>query len=184
MRCEQGGDEMSGMSTEYATPGVAERLSAVRAPQAQAVQVATPRKIRSEFIIGAAVILVGIALAFLFLGNSQAPGAVVPIPGTETSVLPTESGALISGEAFVAVSVPVGNFPPDIKAGNSVRAVVTPSSDGTGSVKMLRDVLLVQSVDAPSDIGTSYVVTVRAPEDVAVSLAASGPIHLVVIGGK
>lgn len=184
MRCEQGGEEMSGMSAEYATPGVAERLSAVRTPQAPAAQAAAPRKIRSEFIIGAVVILVGIALAFLFLGKSSTPAAIVPIPGTETSVVPSDSGALISGEAFVAISVPVGNFPPDIKAGNSVRAVVTPSSDGTGSVKMLRDILLVQSVDAPSDIGTSHVVTVRAPEDVAVSLAASGPVHLVVIGEK
>jgi hypothetical protein len=49
---------------------------------------------------------------------------------------------------------------------------------------MLRDVLLVQSVATPTDIGTSHVVTVRAPEAVAVSLAASGPIHLVVIGGQ
>jgi hypothetical protein len=109
---------------------------------------------------------------------------VTQIPGTETSAPPSEAGALISGEAFVAISVPVGNFPPDIKAGNSVRAVVTPSSDGTGAVKMLRDVLLVQSVTTPTDIGTSHVVTVRAPEAVAVSLAASGPIHLVVIGGQ
>jgi hypothetical protein len=175
---------MSGMSAEYATPGVAERLSAMRTPPAQPTPAVTPRKIRSEFIIGAVVILVGIALAFVFFGRSSIPVTVAQIPGTETSAPPSESGALISGEAFVAISVPVGNFPPDIKAGNSVRAVVTPSSDGTGAVKMLRDVLLVQSVATPTDIGTSHVVTVRAPEAVAVSLAASGPIHLVVIGGQ
>ena len=184
MRCEQGGQEMSGMSAEYGTPGVAERLSAIRTPQAPPAAPVTPRKIRSEFIIGAVVILVGVALAFLFLGKSPAPVAVVPIPGAEASATASESGALMTGEAFVAISVPVGNFPPNIKVGNSVRAVVTPSSDGTGSVKMLRDVLLVQAVNSPTDIGTSHVVTVRAPEAVAVSLAASGPVHLVVIGGK
>jgi hypothetical protein len=184
MRWEQGGQEMSGMSAEYGTPGVAERLSAIRTPQAQPAATVTPRKIRSEFIIGVLIILVGVALAFLFLGKPSVPATVVSIPGAEISAVASESGALMTGEAFVAISVPVGNFPPKIKVGNSVRAVVTPSSDGSGTVRMLRDVLLVQAVDSPTDIGTSHVVTVRAPEAVAISLAASGPIHLVVVGSK
>jgi hypothetical protein len=159
-------------------------LSAVRTPQTATTQPVAPRKIRTEFIVGAVVILIGLVLAFLFLGKSNVPVAITSDSTVEAGVDLKQSGALLSGEAFVAISVPVGNFPPDIKAGDSIRAVVTPSSDGSGTVRILRDVLFVQAVDAPTDIGTSHVVTVRAPEEVAVAIAASGPIHLAVIESK
>jgi hypothetical protein len=61
--------------------------------------------------------------------------------------------------------------------------VVTPSNDGNGSVRSLKEITVVQSVTPPADMGTQFVVTLRAPESIATAIAASGPLHLSIIRG-
>ena len=68
-------------------------------------------------------------------------------------------------------------------AGDTVRVGVTPSNDGNGSVHSLREITVVQSVIPPADMGTQFVVTVRAPESLATAIAASGPLHLSIVKG-
>jgi hypothetical protein len=40
---------------------------------------------------------------------------------------------------------------------------------------------VVHDIETPGDIGTRFVVTVRAPEEVAAAIAASGPVFLAII---
>jgi hypothetical protein len=87
----------------------------------------------------------------------------------------------MSGEAFVPIAVESGNFPPVLKDGDQVRVIVTPDSNGTGTVRGLDETTVVHDIETPGDIGTKFVVTVRAPEGVAAAIAASGPVFLAII---
>ena len=89
----------------------------------------------------------------------------------------------MAGEAFIAIALDPGNFPPSLLVGDTVRVVVTPSNDGNGSVRSLKELTVVQSVTPPADMGTQFVVTVRAPESLATAVAASGAIHLSIVKG-
>ena len=93
-----------------------------------------------------------------------------------------ENSELTDGEALVAVAVETGNFPPSLTVGDVVRVIVTPNSTGVGEVHGLTDTTIVHSVSPPSDIGSQFVVTLRAPATAATAIAASGPIHLAIIG--
>ena len=85
---------------------------------------------------------------------------------------------------FIAMAVEPGNFPPSLAIGDTVRVVVTPSNDGSGSVRNLKETTVVESVMPPAEMGTQFVVTVRAPESLATAIAASGPLHLSIVKGN
>ena len=176
---------MSEASNNAGAPGIAERLSVLRAPQLGTApnRASTPKRMRLEVLIGVVVVLAGITMA-LFLGGGNSSSVGPGEPATSSPEVDIQDSRLMSGEAFIAIAVEPGNFPPSLAVGDTVRVVVTPSNDGSGSVRNLREITVVQSVMPPADMGTQFVVTVRAPESLATAIAASGPLHLSIVKGN
>jgi hypothetical protein len=135
-----------------------------------------------EVLIGVVVVLAGITMALFLSGGSSSP-ATGGEAATSPPKIDAQDSRLMSGEALIAIAVDPGNFPPSLLVGDTVRVVVTPSSDGSGSVRSLKELTVVQSVMPPADMGTQFVVTVRAPEILATAIAASGPLHLSIVKG-
>jgi len=176
---------MSEASSNFGAPGIAERLSVLRTPQPSAapIKTSTPKRMRLEVLIGAVVVLAGITMAVFLSGGSSTP-ATGGEPATSSPQADVQDSWLMAGEALVAIAIEPGNFPPSLVAGDTVRVVVTPSNDGSGTVHSLKETTVVQSVTPPTDMGTQYVVTVRALESLATAVAASGPLHLSIVKGN
>ena len=176
---------MSEASSNFGAPGIAERLSVLRTPQPGTTppKVSTPKRMRLEVLIGVVVVLAGITMALFLSGGSSTPTAGGE-PVTSSPSVEIQNSSLMAGEAFIAIAVEPGNFPPSLASGDTVQVVVTPSNDGTGTVHSLKEITLVQSVTPPTDMGTQYVITVRAPESLATAIAASGPLHLSIVKGN
>lgn len=155
-----------------------DRLNALRQNSQSQIPRFSYRKIRIELLIGAAAFVVLIAVLFVLLGT-RAPqvATVTTLVGVETPA----SGKLQNGEALIPLALEEGSFPPHVEAGDLVRIVVSPNSDGTGSTRGLVEETIVDSMSGPSDIGGRYVMTIRGPETVAVAIAASGPLHVAII---
>jgi len=176
---------MSEASSNFGAPGIAERLSVLRTPQpgTAPLKTNTPKRMRLEVLIGVVVVLAGITMALFLSGSSSSP-AIGGEPATSSPKVDVPNSRLMAGEAFIAIAVEPGNFPPSLVVGDTVRVVVTPSNDGSGSVRNLKETTVVQSVMPPADMGTQFVVTVRAPESIATAIAASGPLHLSIVRGN
>ena len=177
-------NSMSEASSNFGAPGIAERLSVLRTPQpgTAPLKTNTPKRMRLEVLIGVVVVLAGITLA-LFLSGSGSSPAIGGESATSSPKVDVPNSRLMAGEAFIAIAVDPGNFPPLLLVGDTVRVVVTPSNDGSGSVRGLKEITVVQSVTPPAGMGTQFVVTVRAPESLATAIAASGPLHLSIVKG-
>ena len=176
---------MSEASNNSGVQGIAERLSVLRTPQPGTApnRASTPKRMRLEVLIGVVVVLAGITMAiFLSGGNSSPVGPGEPVQSSPE--VDIQNSRLMAGEAFIAIAVDSGNFPPSLVAGDTVRVVVTPSNDGNGSVRNLKETTVVQSVMPLADMGTQFVITVRAPESLATAIAASGPLHLSIVKGN
>ena len=176
---------MSEASNNSGAPGIAERLSVLRAPQPGTApnRVLAPKRMRLEVLIGVVVVLAGITMA-LFLGGGNSSPVDPGEPATSSPEAEVQNSRLMAGEAFIAIAVEPGNFPPSLVIGDTVRVVVTPSNDGSGSVRNLKETIVVESVMPPAEMGTQFVVTVRAPESLATAIAASGPLHLSIVKGN
>ncbi len=175
---------MSEASSNFGAPGIAERLSVLRTsqPGSAPLKTNTPKRMRLEVLIGVVVVLAGITMALFLSGSSSSP-AIGGESATSSPKVDVSNSRLMAGEAFIAIAVDPGNFPPSLLVGDTVRVVVTPSNDGSGSVRGLKEKTVVQSVMPPADMGTQFVVTVRAPESLATAIAASGPLHLSIVKG-
>jgi hypothetical protein len=176
---------MSEASSNFGAPGIAERLSVLRTPQpgTPPLKTNTPKRMRLEVLIGVVVVLAGITMALFLSGGGSSSPAIGGEPATSSPQIDAQDSRLMAGEAFIAIAVDPGNFPPSLMVGDTVRVVVTPSNDGNGSVRSLKELTVVQSVTPPADMGTQFVVTVRAPESLATAVAASGAIHLSIVKG-
>jgi len=176
---------MSEASSNFGAPGIAERLSVLRTPQPGTAPplTNTPKRMRLEVLIGVVVVLAGITMALFLSGGSSSP-AIGGEPATSSPKVDAQDSRLMAGEALIAIAVDPGNFPPSLLVGDTVRVVVTPSNDGSGSVRSLKEMTVVQSVTPPAEMGTQFVVTVRAPESLATAIAASGPLHLSIVKGN
>lgn len=176
---------MSEASNNSGAPGIAERLSVLRAPQPGTApnRASAPKRMRLEVLIGVVVVLAGVTMALFLSGGNSSPVGTGE-PATSSPELDIQNSRLMAGEAFIAIAVESGNFPPSLVVGDTVRVVVTPSNDGSGSVRNLKETTVVQSVTPPAEMGTQFVVTVRAPESLATAIAASGPLHLSIVKGN
>ena len=176
---------MSEASNNSGAPGIAERLSVLRAPQPGAApnRASAPKRMRLEVLIGVVVVLAGVTMALFLSGGNSSP-VDTGEPATSSPEVDIQNSRLMAGEAFIAIAVEPGNFPPSLVVGDTVRVVVTPSNDGSGSVRNLKETTVVQSVTPPAEMGTQFVVTVRAPESLATAIAASGPLHLSIVKGN
>ena len=176
---------MSEASNNSGSPGIAERLSVLRAPQPGTApnRASAPKRMRLEVLIGVVVVLAGVTMALFLSGGNSSPVGTGE-PATSSPEVDIQNSRLMAGEAFIAIAVEPGNFPPSLVVGDTVRVVVTPSNDGSGSVRNLKETTVVQSVTPPAEMGTQFVVTVRAPESLATAIAASGPLHLSIVKGN
>lgn len=176
---------MSEASNNSGAPGIAERLSVLRAPQPGTApnRASAPKRMRLEVLIGVVVVLAGVTMALFLSGGNSSPVGTGE-PATSSPEVDIQNSRLMAGEAFIAIAVEPGNFPPSLVVGDTVRVVVTPSNDGSGSVRNLKETTVVQSVTPPAEMGTQFVVTVRAPESLATAIAASGPLHLSIVKGS
>ena len=176
---------MSEASNNSGAPGIAERLSVLRAPQPGTAsnRASAPKRMRLEVLIGVVVVLAGVTMALFLSGENSSPVGTGE-PATSSPEVDIQNSRLMAGEAFIAIAVEPGNFPPSLVVGDTVRVVVTPSNDGSGSVRNLKETTVVQSVTPPAEMGTQFVVTVRAPESLATAIAASGPLHLSIVKGN
>jgi hypothetical protein len=176
---------MSEASSNFGAPGIAERLSVLRTPQpgTAPLKTNTPKRMRLEVLIGVVIVLAGITMALFLSGGGSSSPAIGGEPATSSPKVDAQDSRLMAGEAFIAIAVDPGNFPPSLLVGDTVRVVVTPSNDGSGSVRSLKELTVVQSVTPPAEMGTQFVVTVRAPESLATAIAASGAIHLSIVKG-
>lgn len=176
---------MSEASNNAGAPGIAERLSVLRAPQPGTApnRASAPKRMRLEVLIGVVVVLAGVTMALFLSGGNSSPVGTGE-PATSSPEVDIQNSRLMAGEAFIAIAVEPGNFPPSLVVGDTVRVVVTPSNDGSGSVRNLKETTVVQSVTPPAEMGTQFVVTVRAPESLATAIAASGPLHLSIVKGN
>ena len=176
---------MSEASNNSGAPGIAERLSVLLAPQPGTApnRASAPKRMRLEVLIGVVVVLAGVTMALFLSGGNSSPVGTGE-PATSSPEVDIQNSRLMAGEAFIAIAVEPGNFPPSLVVGDTVRVVVTPSNDGSGSVRNLKETTVVQSVTPPAEMGTQFVVTVRAPESLATAIAASGPLHLSIVKGN
>ena len=129
-------------------------------------------------LLGVGAFLVLIAVLFVLVGgesNGVAPSTSVVTQSEQNN------DELQSGEAFIAIALEDGTFPPEVKKGDQVRVVVTPNSDGTGTTRGLNEKTFVESLSSASEVGGRHVMTIRGPESVAIAVAASGAIHIAVI---
>lgn len=156
----------------------ADRLNSLRQNSQSQMAMLTPRKIRIELLLGVGAFLVLLAVLFVLLG-SRSPEVV-----SSTSIgapIEVSGNQLRNGEALMAMALEEGSFPPDIQKGDLIRIVVTPNQDGSGMTHALDETTTVESLSGASEIGGRYVMTVRGPESVAIAVAASGSVHVVVL---
>ena len=168
---------MPDIPTGHGSVSGPDRLNALRQNSQSQLSLLTPRKIRIELLLGVGAFFVVIAALF-FLFGSRSPGVS---PSTHWQRLLRILWSTASREAFIAIALEDGTFPPDVQKGDRVRIVVTPSPDGTGSTRGLDETTIVESMSNASEVGGRYVMTVRGPESVAIAIAASGTIHVAVV---
>ena len=155
-----------------------DRLNALRQSSLSQLSTTSPRKIRIELLLGVGGFFVLIAVLFLLFGgkgNGIAPSTSVAAEAEQVA------GQLKNGEAFMAIALEVGTFPPRVEKGDQVRIVVTPNTDGSGSTHALGETTIVESLTSTSEVGGRYVMTVRGPESAALAIAASGAIHISIV---
>lgn len=98
------------------------------------------------------------------------------------AILQQSQQVLGEGEALIATAMEAGTFPPSLTPGDLVAIVTTPSvSDLEGTVSLLEQTAVVFAVSPSDDFNTKTVVTLRTMQEVAESVASSGPVHLSIL---
>ena len=181
------------------TPNVTERLAALRTTQPQSPhhELAPPSSkvaIRREFLLGGLVLLVAVGALMSVIVRRQQPEVISKME-TATATMPTEDAiaanapaassdqsGLAPGEAYVAIPVESGHFPPRLKPGHIVRISITSTKDGVSTSDSFSSDATVQSVSAISDVGSGHVVTVLAPQDLLDKVAQASSVDLAIVG--
>ena len=170
----------------YGLPTPGDRLNALRTSSSNPVAASPTKKMRPEFVV-----LCGVCLFVLLLGSlyMRTRNKVI-----EASVkgqlneqiaeeLHTETGmpTVLDGEVLFGVALKAGNFPTGLKAGDVVRAVVTPSITGGGDAREIEGRMTVISIETSADFGGETVVTLSGPQSAPTEIAMSGPVHLTIV---
>lgn len=152
-------------------------------------------RLRLDLILGIGLVLAGVVFVMSSRGSGQGAPSVdaTEVSGSASGEIPADADGvspsadvplLLADEALVAVALDPGSFPPAMKTGDLVQVVVTPTFDGGGEVRILESRPVVHRVDAPGDMESKWIVTLRAPAAVAKAVAASGPVHLSILGSE
>ena len=161
----------------------AERLNAFRQP-AGAPSAAHRIAIgKNEVLMGGVVVFVGILLLGFLVFQPDKNQTVIGTIEAASEITPTSAPQLLEGEAFVALAVEPGRYPPQLKVGDVVQIAVTPGIDGNGETRLLPEEAVVTDVSTASDTQMETVITVRAPQTVLVDIAGSGSLHVAKVSG-
>ena len=137
---------------------------------------------RPELIVAAIALALGIAL----LVSVMMPrgGGVQVATESTTTVAATNNARIPTGMILVAMPVERGHIPASVRPGDRVRIVATPMSDGTGTVHLVPSIVTVQSIDTSDSIDATTVISVIGESSVAAAVAASGPVHVFLVGER
>lgn len=158
-----------------------DRLSALR--QAPTSPPRMTRRFSPTLLIGAiGVVLLVAILAVVFVRNAP----VVEVSPTETPDAPEISvsaytNSLLDGEAYIAIAANIGTFPPSLSPGDTVQVVIAPSLDAVDVARSLPEQAVVREIQPPSEFGSSYVITIRAPQSIAASIIDAEKVHLSIV---
>jgi hypothetical protein len=170
----------------YGLPTPGDRLNALRTPPSTPTISIPQKKMRPELIV-----LCGLCLFVLLLGSlyvrTRNKALEITTSGklTEqiTQEIQKETGmsVVLDGEVLFGLALKPGNFPAELKAGDVVRAVVTPAISGAGDAREIEARLTVVSIATSTDIGGDTVVTLSGPQSAPTEIAMSGPVHLAIV---
>lgn len=132
-----------------------------------------------EIVLGVVLVLFGGLVVLMFIGRGQQ----VSVSRTETTMLEVvnDNPGLTAGSALVAALVEQGNFPPELRKGDSVVVIVTPASSSDGVTRMLPDIATVSSVSEVTSGSYGAVVTLVSTETAAREIADAGDVHLAIV---
>ena len=180
------------------TPGVAQRLQALRSastpPPQELPPPSTKPAIRREFLFGGIGVVAVVALLIPLIARLQQPRLMAKVEEATNQMLQDPSNAvnsdstssdqsgLAEGEAYVAIPVESGHFPPQLGVGHIVRIAVTSTQDGVTASASLPGTATVQSVKSISDVSSGYVITVLTSEDVVDRIASSDSVDIAIVG--
>ena len=173
--------------SSYGNDGASDRLAAMRAPTEPSRERPPRDRQRSsvrrpELAVASAAVVVGIVI--LLVMAMPRGGGVQVATETSTTLAPTNNARIPNGMALVAFPVESGHLPASLRPGDRVKIVATPMADGTGMVRVLGSVVTIENIDTASSVDGSAVVSVIANESIAASVAASGPVHVFLVGER
>ena len=163
----------------FRTESAHDRLTALRRPTSSNTPTSRVLSRRAFALTTAMAAVVLLALVFLLTQRSAPVSPVVEVVSTVPSIDIPDT--LLDGESYVAIAADVGTFPPSLSVGDTVRVVVVPSFESGQVTRSLDDLALIRNVTAPTELGNTFVITVRAPLAVAVAIADAQKIHLAVV---
>ena len=161
------------------TSGIDERLAGLRT--ASGAIVTSSRKIRVELLVGLLIVVFSFLLVLMLVNKRSAP-ITTPTPNeTPVASVNEQMGGLLDGEAYVSVSVGAGEYPPEMKEGDTVRVVVVPSVNTDGIARSIKELAVVRSIGKAGDLGIESVVTLHGPESLAVDIADAEKVQLSIV---
>ena len=163
----------------FRTESAHDRLTALRRPTSSSTPTSRVLSRRAFALTTAMAAVVLLAMVFLLTQRSAPVSPVVEVVSTVPSMDIPDT--LLDGESYVAIAADVGTFPPSLSVGDTVRVVVVPSFESGQVTRSLDDLALIRNVTAPTELGNTFVITVRAPLAVAVAIADAQKIHLAVV---
>ncbi len=104
----------------------------------------------------------------------------VPLSASMT----TTNTPLTPSEALTSAPVDTGNYPSEIAPGDRVRVVLAPELTLTAETVpiMFEEVVTVWSIQTPEDYSDQAVITLRGPLELAMAVASTGKVHIVLVG--
>lgn len=170
---------MGVLTEDSARSGAQDRLGALRA--AQPVE---QRKVRTEVLVGAVLLAVGIVVV-LFLRGGQGDVLVAPTAQVQSAepARPMNQPVLLADDALVALSLEAGHFPPDLAPGDAVMVTIRTDDDFSAESRSLDQEPTVVSVDAPSNGELRWIVVVKAKKSLPRALISARDVSLSIVSG-
>ena len=157
-----------------------ERLAGLRATSGATVS--SGRKIRYELLIGLVIVLFSLLAVLVLVSKRTTPITTSQPSESSLPSVPEQVSGLLDGEAYVSVSVAAGEYPPEMKEGDTVRIVVVPSLNSDGVARSIKDLAVIRSIGEVGNLGNESVVTLQGPENLAVDIAEAEKVSLSIVG--
>jgi hypothetical protein len=160
--------------------GIDERLAGLRANSGASVS--RGRKIRYELLLGLVIVLFSLLAVLTLVSKKTTPITTSQSNQASVASVPEQESSLLDGEAYISVSVAAGEFPPEMKEGDTVRIVVVPALNADGVARSIKDLAVIRSIGESGNLGNDSVVTLQGPETLAVDIAEAEKVHISIVG--